>query len=392
MGKHSDFGPSSFARRMLCAGSYNAEKDLPNSTSKFAEEGTDAHELAEICLRPPKRKKKAASFIGKTPLTNKERIIDEEMAFHVQKYIDYVIAIGGRQEYEQEVWYDRWVPDGFGTADLTADNEPVLDVADLKYGKGVKVFAKKNPQGMLYALGAVSERSAFQTFKTVRIHIVQPRLDHYDVWETTPEALYEFGEYAKGVAEDCLKSDAPCTPGEKQCQFCRANALCPELLNHAETSLMSQFDSMGPKEPPPQPSTLTVEQIKSVLDNKDLIDKWLKSVESYVLGQIETGDGFPGYKIVAGRSNRKWEDELVAEKTLRGYIGDQAYNKKLKSPTQAEKVLGKEKSKIKDLIIKPQGKPVLVPESDKREPIHLGITADDFDKMENNKQQTGEQK
>jgi hypothetical protein len=132
---------------------------------------------------------------------------------------------------------------------------------------------------------------------------------------------------------------------------------------------------------PPDPSTLTVEQIKSVLDNKDLIDKWLKSVHSYVLGQIETGNGFPGYKIVAGRSNRKWEDPVIAEKTLRGYIGDQAYNQKLKSPAQAEKALGKEKKLIKDLIIKPQGKPVLVPESDKREPIALGITVDDFDKM-----------
>ena len=378
MAKHSDFGPSSFARRPLCVGSYNAEKDLPNNTSSFAQEGTDAHELAEICLRPPIRKKKAASFIGKSPLTNKERIIDEDMAFHVQKYVDYVITIGGQQEYEQQVWYDEWVPDGFGTADVIADNEPVLDVADLKYGKGVKIDAEKNPQGMLYALGALAERSAFQSFEKIRIHIVQPRLEHYSVWETTPDDLYSFGEYAREVAEECLKPDAPRTPGEKQCQFCRANALCPALKGKAETALMAEFDSMVE---PPDPSTLTVEQIKSVLDNKDLIDKWLKSVESYVMGQIEVGNGFPDYKIVAGRSNRKWEDPVIAEKTLRGYIGDQAYNQKLKSPAQAEKALGKEKKLIKDLIIKPQGKPVLVPESDKREPIALGITVDDFDKM-----------
>ena len=378
MGKHSDFGPSSFARRMLCPGSYNAEKDLPNNTSSFAQEGTDAHELAEICLRPPKRKKKAASFVGKTPLTNKECVITEDMAYHVQEYIDYVVGIGGTQEYEQEVWYDEYVPDGFGTADVIADNEPVLDVIDLKYGKGVKIDAERNPQGMLYALGALTERESFQSFEKVRIHIVQPRLEHCSMWETTPAALYAFGDYARMVAEDCLKSDAARTPGEKQCQFCRANALCPELKGKAETALMAEFDSMVE---PPDPSTLTVEQIKSVLDNKDLIDKWLKSVESYVMGQIEVGNGFPDYKIVAGRSNRKWEDPVIAEKTLRGYIGDQAYNQKLKSPAQAEKALGKEKKLIKDLIIKPQGKPVLVPESDKREPIALGITVDDFDKM-----------
>ena len=386
MAKHSDFGPSSFSRRMLCAGSYNAEKDLPNNTSSFAQQGTDAHELAEICLRPPKRKKKAASFIGKRPLTNKECIIDEDMAFHVQKYIDYVIALGGTQEYEQEVWYDKYVPDGFGTSDAICVDFRTLHVADLKYGKGVVVDSVANAQGQLYALGALLERDSFMEFDNVYIHIVQPRLDRHSCWETTPKELYAFGVFASRVAEECLKPDAPRTPGKKQCQFCRAKPLCPALKGQAETALMTQFDSMAVKESLPEPATLTVKQIKSVLDNKDLVDNFLKSVESYVMGQIEIGNGFPDYKIVAGRSNRKWEDPIIAEKTLRSYVGDLAYNKKLKSPTQAEKTLGKEKDKIKDLIIKPQGKPVLVSADDKREAIHLGITANDFDKIENNKQ------
>ncbi len=140
MSAHSEFGPSSFYKRILCPGSYNAEKDLPQETSTFAQEGTDAHELAEICLT---QKRTARSFIGKSPLINKERVIDEDMAHFVQQYIDYVLSIGGDQEYEQEVSYDEWIPGGFGTADVIAVEEDTLHVIDLKYGKGVEVHADR---------------------------------------------------------------------------------------------------------------------------------------------------------------------------------------------------------------------------------------------------------
>lgn len=140
MSAHSEFGPSGAYRWLNCPGSYNATKDLPDQTSKFAAEGTDAHDLAEICLT---QKRTARSFIGKSPLINKERVIDEDMAFFVQKYVDYILALGGDQEYEQEVSYDEWVPGGFGTADAIVVDGDTIHIVDLKYGKGVEVHADR---------------------------------------------------------------------------------------------------------------------------------------------------------------------------------------------------------------------------------------------------------
>ena len=376
MSDHSVYGPSSAHRWLNCPGSIQAEKDIPDVTSEFAAEGTDAHELAEICLT---QKRTARNFIGKTPLINKERIIDAEMADYVQQYVDYINSLGGVQEYEQEVSYDEWVPGGFGTADAIAVKPSVLDVADLKYGKGVQVDAENNPQGMLYALGALTERDSFQKFEKVIIHIVQPRLNHISTWETTPKDLYKFGEYAKDRAALCLNPDAPRVPGEKQCQWCRAKATCPALQAQTEHALMVEFKDLTAT-PLKEPAELTDQDIRFILTHKSMIEKWLKAVEKHVMGKFESGQSFPGYKVVAGRSNRKWADEKEAEKLLKKLLGQKAYSKKLLTAPAAEKALGKEKKKeIQNLIVKPEGKPVLVPDDDERPPMTLGVTAADFD-------------
>ena len=140
MSAHSELGPSGAHRWLNCPGSYAATKDLPEETSEFAEEGTDAHELAEICLT---QKRTARAFIGQTPLINKERVIDEDMAYYVQQYVDYVRAIPGDQEYEQLVDYSQWVPGGFGTADAIVIDGETIHIIDLKYGKGVEVHADR---------------------------------------------------------------------------------------------------------------------------------------------------------------------------------------------------------------------------------------------------------
>jgi len=239
-----------------------------------------------------------------------------------------------------------------------------------------------NPQGMLYAIGALDERTAFQSFKKVVIHIVQPRLNHISTWETTPENLYEFAEYAKAQAELCMQPDAPRVPGEKQCRFCRGKADCPALAHHVEETMLAEFDSFE-TDGPLTPEAMTFEQLQTVLINKSMIEHWLKSVEAHVMTILETGGTFPGWKMVEGRSMRRWGDEDKAEKTLQKLLGDKAYSKKLLSVAQAEKALGKEKAKkIKPLIVKPDGKPVLVPEDDKRPPIKPKITAGEFDRIE----------
>ena len=377
--EHSPLGASGAACWLNCAGSYWAQKDLPDKGSAFALEGTCAHALAELCLTTELNHVKL--LVGKHQIINKERQgqpITSEMADYVQTYVDYVRGIGGNQGYEQRVSYEEWVPGGFGTADAIVTKDDTLFVIDLKYGKGVKVDAYENPQGMLYALGALNERIAFQEFEKVVIVIHQPRLDHVSEWTVEPAGLYYWADWVKERALLCLEPDAQRTPGEKQCQWCRAKATCPALLKQTEVAIMQEFDSFDAELP--APASLSEEKLRVVMDHKDMIEKWLKSVETHVISQIESGKPFPGWKMVEGRSNRKWADEAYAANFLTGLLGERAYTKKLLTAPAAEKALGKEgKEKIQSLITKPEGKGVLVPEGDKRPALPLGITADDFD-------------
>jgi hypothetical protein len=377
MSDHSIYGGSGAHRYLYCAGSIQAEAGIPDKTTEFAQEGTDGHELSDICF---KNKRTARSFIGQKPLTNKERVIDQTMADYVQQYVDFVTAIGGDQEYEQKVTYYEYIPGGFGTADVIIVKGNTLYVIDLKYGMGVKVDAENNRAMQLYGLGALLERDSFQSFEKVILIIHQPRLNHISEWETTPYELYSFAHWAKERVK-LTKADNPeRTPGEKQCQWCRAKATCPALQTQTEHALMVEFEDLSTT-PLKEPAQLTDQDLAFVLQHKITIEKWLKSVEQHVVGKIESGRGFPGFKMVEGRSNRKWADEAKAEKMLVKLLGkDKAYKKKLLTAPAAEKALGKEKkAEIKDLIVKPEGKPVLVPEEDKRPPMVLGVTAADFE-------------
>lgn len=374
---HSIFGPSSAHRWLRCPGSIKAEASVPEKESPYAVEGSAAHALAETCL---KNKNDTNVWIGKKLLyNNKEWIIDPEMADYIQMYIDYVREIDGDLEIEQKVSYNDWVSGGSGTADAIVVKDDILFVIDLKYGKGVKVDAKRNPQGQLYALGALSERAVFQKFKKVIIIIHQPRLEHVSEWETTPDDLYSFGHWAKGRAQLCIEPNPERVPGDKQCQWCKAKAVCPALSKQTEMVISNQFNDLDEKTIK-APEILSDDQLQFIMSNKKLIESWLKSVEAYVKERIEDGNGFPGWKLVHGRSTRKWNDEEKAERLLRRLLGaTDAYKKTLLTPPAAEKALGKEKKhRIDKLIFKPEGAPVLVSESDKRLPMRLRVTADDF--------------
>lgn len=358
MAEHAKLSTSGAHRWLACPGSIKAEEGIPEKTSSYAEEGTLAHSVAESLL------------LGKTP---KECDFLEP----VQAYVDYVRQIAGKNELfvETRVDFSPWVPDGFGTSDaIIIDTEnQTIDVIDLKFGKGIKVDAEDNPQGMLYALGVINDFSwAMDDIKNINLHIHQPRLDHISVWSISVDDLLAWGETVKERAALALTEDAPRIPGEKQCQWCKAKATCPAILKLAHDVTSKEFDSLD------NPDTLTDEQLRYALENRKLVVSWFDAVEALVFERLNAGEAFPGFKLVQGRSNRDWMNPDEAEIQLTRLIGEDAYEKKLLSVAKAEKILGKKKaSEIASLIVKPEGKPTLAPESDKRPAI--GATLADFD-------------
>ena len=378
---HAKLGTSNAHRWLNCPGSVKAEQGFKDQSSPFALEGTRAHELSELALF---KDKEPQHWIGKPLVENSDFIVDEEMANYVQVYTDYCRAISkGADEVfiEQRVSYNDWVPEGFGTNDFGALflKDKRIKIADLKYGKGVQVDAENNPQAMLYGLGTYAEFSWISDFDWVDIAIIQPRLDHISEWSISVKDLLKWAEWVSQRAEIALSEDAERVPGEKQCRFCKAKGTCPALMKYTEDIIMAEFDDLDDM---PSPDTLTQEQLRKVLEHKGLIEGWLSSVETVVRERLEAGEDFAGFKIVEGRSLRRWGDEAQAEAKLIDLLGDKLHTKKIISPAQAEKVLKKDqRAVLDDLVVKPAGKPTLAPESDKRPPINL--TDEDFEDVSN---------
>jgi hypothetical protein len=366
--KHATLGASSAHRWAYCPGSVAASADLPNTSSPFAEEGTAAHEMAEEVL---------GSIWPVPKLNNFE---NQEMADYVSVYTQYVERLSNGADLtmiEQRVDYSDWVLGGFGTADAIVLRGDTLHVVDLKYGMGVQVYAENNPQGMLYALGAYNEIRHAADIKRVVITIVQPRLDHISEWEISIPDLLKWAEWISQRAEATAAPDAPRIAGESQCKFCLAKHNCGALLKHTTDAMLTEFDNLDNL---PAPDTLTEEQVGAALAAKGLIEGWLNAVQAHVVERLENGQGFPGFKLVAGRSSRSWIDEEEARKDLIKMMGiaKALTEPKLISPPQAEKVLGsKRKADIQFMIAKAEGKPTLAPDSDKRPAVNVQLS--DFD-------------
>ena len=360
MSAHAKLSASGSARWLACTGSVKAESQFPNTSSSYAMEGTTAHALAERCL---------TEDVTPNYYLNRQidgYTVDDEMVDHVAAYVAYVKSFSGIHFYEVRVDFSEWIPDGFGTSDaIVIDSKSnTLHIIDLKYGKGVPVDAENNSQGMLYALGVLSEYSFIYDIDTVVIHIYQPRIKNYSSWSITTDDLLTWADWAKQRAEEAITDNAPRTPSDKACQWCKAKATCKALLDHTHNVLMNDFDELDNI----KPDTLTDKELKVILDNAKLIKSWLDAVESHVFDKLNDGQDFDGYKLVEGRSTRAWLNEDTAAQVLlkSGLEPDTLYTKKLISPAQAEKLLKTQKSLLDGLVNKSEGKPTLVPSCDKR--------------------------
>ena len=366
---HAKLSASGAHRWMNCPGSVGQESGLPDTSSAYAQEGTNAHDFAESCLRQNKNADEIvfnADDFTDTP---------EQVQEYVQMYLDYVRSIEGERFIEQRVDFSPWVPEGFGTADAIVLNDGVAHVIDLKYGKGLKVDADENPQALLYALGALNEYDYLYDVHTFKAVIVQPRLDHVSEWEISRDDLLKWAELAKAAAEAALSDDAPFNPGGKQCQWCKAKAFCKPRAEHNLKIASEGFEAIGDDIAPVSRDQLSIEDIAALLPHFKEIANWMKDLEGHAYNLAMQGQDVPDHKLVEGRSLRKWLDEDAAEKKLKRDLGAaNAYNRKILSPAQAEKAYGKDKAKIQKLITKPSGKPTLVPASDKRPAIEIDTT------------------
>ena len=377
--KHAVLSASGAYRWLACPPSARLEEQFEETTSTYAEEGTLAHGIAEQKLRFLLKQISAQDYAQALQIFEKNEFYSASMLDYIETYASIVMKKVNEAKtrsadavvlLEQKLDFSDWVPEGFGTGDVVIISDGVLEIIDLKYGKGVPVSAEDNAQMKLYALGALAIFGSLYDIKIIRMTIVQPRLDSVSSDEITAEMLYWWAdtELIKR-AQLAWEGKGEFQAGE-HCQFCRARFNCRA---RAEANLeLTKMDFR-------KPELLTDEEIGEVLKQADELKAWVSDVFDYALVQArDHGKKFRGWKLVEGRSVRKYADEEAVAKTLleAGYKEEQIYEKKLWGITAMEKLLGKTKfgELLKGLVVKPAGKPTLVPESDKRPEIN-SITA-----------------
>jgi hypothetical protein len=402
MTTHAMLAPSAAHRWMVCTGSLAMERacGVPDSSSAHADEGTAAHELAARCLT---ERIDATSCVGDSIIVNgREFVVDAEFAGHVQTYIDalleYVHWHGqGELLVEQRVDFSEFVgvPESNGTSDAIVLAGPMLQVHDLKFGRGVRVDAERNEQLMLYGLGALSKLDLLGEIERVVMVIHQPRLDHVSEWECSADELRQWaaeaGDRARAAvaALDVLQRDM-LNPGEKQCRWCRAKATCPALA--AQVAEVTGADFAAQTKPVAPPVFLgTHEDDDAELAHKmalvGLVEDWCKAVLAEGERRLLAGIPVPGFKLVEGRrGSRKWADTSSAEAALKAMRlkHDEMYEYSVISPTGAEKLVktgalgARQWTKLQALIVQAEGRPSVAPASDKRPAIAVAPIDADF--------------
>lgn len=339
--------------------------------SAAAEQGTAAHALAEHKLR------RALKQRSTRPTSD---WIDDEMEQLTDDYVNFVLEQAAEARntcpdpqvlIEQRLDFSHVVPGGFGTGDCVIIAEPTLQIIDMKYGQGVLVEAESNSQLMLYALGALEAFGSLYDISEVAVTIFQPRRSNVSTWTIPVAELEAWAEQVvKPRAALAARGEGEFAPGE-WCRFCK---LAPTCRTRAEANLaLAQYEFAPPAE-------LTDAEIAQVLTQLPDLKAWAADVETHALSlAVNQGKTWPGFKLVEGRSIRKYSDESAVAQAAEA-AGVDVWDRKLKTITALEKQLGKKRftTLLGDLVVKPAGKPTLVPESDKRPALEIQSAANEF--------------
>lgn len=372
MGAHARFSPSAANRLIHCPPSLVLGEAFEDEESSYAAEGSAGHALAEHLIK---------KYLKQRTTRPVSDYYSDDLLEAVDDYVSFVIGEieEARQEYtsslfsvEQRVDISDYVPDCFGTADMVIVTDRVVHIIDLKLGKGVPVYAEDNPQLKIYGLGVLELAEMLFDIETVRLTIYQPRLSNSSTWDISPSDLKAWGEETlRPAGELALKGEGDLSAGS-WCRFCKARFTCRQ---RAEENLkLAQMEFKAP-------ALLTDDEIAEVLKTADELSKWASDVYAYAQDQaIIHHKVWKGFKLVMGKSNRKYtsEEEVAAAASDAGYTD--IYKKSLIGVTEMERLMGKKEFAriLGALVYKPEGKVTLVPESDKRKAIQSSTAEADF--------------
>ncbi len=373
--------PSRLQRIIDCPGSYRfgrkVESEQEEERSSFAEEGSMLHAAIEArILQKPWR--------GPELTAEQQNVVDDAVEYFHKLEQATSGQPGYKLKVEDRVYlkeYSSYLYDCHGTADILIKTDTELHVLDWKCGGGIPVYAGDNDQLYAYAAGAAVNHQHMMEFETIFIHCIQPRLDSYDVHELTPKELMQWinGRLIPGCSE-ALSENPSFNPGQKQCRWCPAKMKCRARYNVANKTAADVFKSVAKL-----PDDVTHDELGELYKRAKELDPYIKDIGAHIKHTIEAGTPWPGYKIVAGRSLRRWKlDQEETVDALAEFMDwEDLFTQKLISPAQAEKTdkTLKKDAAFQELVEKPEGKPTLAPESDKRPPLEFRTATEIFKEM-----------